>query len=852
MKINDRTLPHRNRINLSSHKSYLLLDGFMEIKSIRRENIMKFGLKLCVLSIMLFLSGLMVVQVAEAALFVTRAELKNGSQLRLEGNGAVPNATITVDGVALGNAGSNGAFRFEQSGFSAPTCNVTVSDGTTTVQVSLSGCTPTSVPPPGGGTAGEPQKLFDAGAQIGERFGDSVAVDGDWAIIGATEIRTGSSTQTGIHPDAPPPGPGKAFFYHRNGSTWSQAQTVSGSANFNQFGISANLSGNVAIIGERLGDGAFENSGAAYIYRLNGASWSQEAKLTRSDAGVTNAATHPFFGESVAIDGDRAIIGSPHKDLASDIDRAGEAYIYRRNASGAWLEEIKLSTLASGHDPGDNFGSAVAIQGNIAVVGAEFDENAGGEQRGAAYVFEFDGTTWREVARLLPSNPAASFFGEALAISGDAIAVGAVGDTVPENPNCNFNCGAVYIFRRQAAGSAWIEEQKIFRNDPLATNFGISVDIDGNLLVAGARFQTTTTARTGAAYLFRFDGAAWSEVAGYAPADARQDDEIGREVAVSGSAAFIGAPFEDPFFPGSTSFPFEENQGAVYVFPTTAAPPSLTVNLAGTGNGSVTSNPAGINCGSDCQEIFPFDTQVSLSATPLPGSTFAGFGGHPDCGDGIVTVSASLTCTATFDLESNPQPPVANAGPDQTVTDSDGNGLEEVILDGSASTDPDGAIASYEWREGGALLASGANAIVSLAVGSHTIELAITDNSGATATDTLIVTVEAPPPASASLSMAAPASVNRGDNVSITLTVNNTGPATLTNVELALDWTPDQRLKNLSAPKRVTIADVPPGGSGSFTWTARTDKEGDATLTGQVFSNSSSLDLVNQILTILK
>ncbi len=93
------------------------------------------------------------------------------------------------------------------------------------------------------------------------------------------------------------------------------------------------------------------------------------------------------------------------------------------------------------------------------------------------------------------------------------------------------------------------------------------------------------------------------------------------------------------------------------------------------------------------------------------------------------------------------QPPVANAGPDQTVADSDSSGSETVSLNGNASSDPDGSIVSYEWREGGAFVASGATPSISLTVGAHTLTLTVTDNGGATASDNVVITVLASTPA---------------------------------------------------------------------------------------------------------
>jgi hypothetical protein len=89
------------------------------------------------------------------------------------------------------------------------------------------------------------------------------------------------------------------------------------------------------------------------------------------------------------------------------------------------------------------------------------------------------------------------------------------------------------------------------------------------------------------------------------------------------------------------------------------------------------------------------------------------------------------------------EPPTANAGPDQTVTDTGGDGAEVVILNGSASSDANGSIsiAGYEWREGSSVIAVGVSPAVSLSVGTHTLTLQVTDNDGATGTDSVVVTV---------------------------------------------------------------------------------------------------------------
>jgi hypothetical protein len=111
------------------------------------------------------------------------------------------------------------------------------------------------------------------------------------------------------------------------------------------------------------------------------------------------------------------------------------------------------------------------------------------------------------------------------------------------------------------------------------------------------------------------------------------------------------------------------------------------------------------------------------------------------------TIHGGLNLHDALSYGVSSQPPVADAGPDQTVTDSNNNGSETVTLNGSGSTDPDGSIVSYEWSDNGIVVATGVSPAVSLAVGVHTLTLLVTANDGATDTDTVVITVEeAPPP----------------------------------------------------------------------------------------------------------
>ncbi|MFQ5968293.1 MAG: PKD domain-containing protein [Acidimicrobiia bacterium] len=592
---------------------------------------------------------------------------------------------------------------------------------------------------------GEVDKVWDptqAGAGASRRLGDTLgidlAIDGSWMVVGSPGPF-----------DSERPRPGQAFFYESVGGSWVERAVIGSTqpADFNAFGFTVDLAGDLAVVGERLGDApGVPDAGVVTVLRRDAAgAWNQEARLTAS-----NGSNLGFFGLALATDGSRIMAGAPKNQGVIPVDQTGDAYIYAQDVGGNWFEEARL--FGSLHEDGDNFGTAVDVDGNVAVVGAKFDENDFGDQKGAVYVFEFDGFGWVETARLLPSNPGASFFGESVAVDGDTIVVGATGDDGAGNPYCGpFLCNAVYVFQRMLDGS-WIEVQKIERPDPSNAGFGHAVDVEQADILIGARFEEGFGPKAGAAYLYRFNGVGWGEIAKYLPSDARFEDATGFAVSLSGAHAAVGAPQQDPFFPCCGGFPLENDEGAAYVF-STVVEPLLTVHVVGEGNAGVVSDLPGIDCGADCSEVYPLDTVVTLTPQPGLGTSFVAFTGDPDCADGVVTLDATKSCSAVFRF-TNPNniPPVANAGPDQTVVDADADGVELVQLDGLASFDPDpgGSIISYEWDEGLVPIASGPTPLVSLPVGEHVLRLVVTDNEGLSdafdSTDQVIIFVLAEPP----------------------------------------------------------------------------------------------------------
>ena len=212
-----------------------------------------------------------------------------------------------------------------------------------------------------------------------------------------------------------------------------------------EFGISVSISGDVAVIGARWDDDGGPVSGSAYVYRLNRATgdWEEEAKLTASDAAPSDE-----FGRSVSICNEVVVIGALFNDDGGS--HSGSAYVFRFNGSG-WVEEAKLT--ASDAAAFDWFGWSVSIRGDIAVIGARFDVDSDPRfDSGSVYVFKEPPGGWvdmTETAKLTASD-AGSFdnFGFSVSISGDMAVMGAWhdDDVCPgDPPNCN--SGSAYVFR---------------------------------------------------------------------------------------------------------------------------------------------------------------------------------------------------------------------------------------------------------------------------------------------------------------------------------------------------------------------------------------------------------------------
>ncbi|MCA9285410.1 MAG: hypothetical protein KDA22_09360 [Phycisphaerales bacterium] len=308
-----------------------------------------------------------------------------------------------------------------------------------------------------------------------------------------------------------------------------------------RFGGAVATSGNVAIVGAERADALSTDSGCAYAYRWNGSAWTEEQKLVPADGHAGD-----FFGFAVAVSGDVAVIGVPYDNDNGPF--SGSVYVFRWNGA-AWIEEQKLRSEPSAMD--DRFGYSVGVSGDVLVAGAIYGEDSGIES-GCAYVFRWNGSAWIEEQKLVPADAAdGAWFGVSAAASGDVVAVGAIYDDQQGT-----NAGATFVYRWN--GSAWVEEQKLAPADlSYGDQFGVAVALDGDVAVVGSWMDDDQGTNAGAAYAFRWDGSTWVLEQKLEAADGTTDDIFGHAVGVSGDVAVIGAFYCDVH---------GENSGAAYVY----------------------------------------------------------------------------------------------------------------------------------------------------------------------------------------------------------------------------------------------------------------------------------------------
>ena len=381
-------------------------------------------------------------------------------------------------------------------------------------------------------------KLTASDGSAWDYFGRSVSISGDTVVVGAYG-----------HDDAGHYS-GAAYLFERDEGgpgNWGQVAklTASDGAEGDIFGGSVSISSDTVVVGAYGDDDNGYNSGAVYLFERPGTGWTnmtETAKLTASDG-----AEGDVFGLSVSISGNAAVAGAPQDDDKGE--DSGSAYLFERDEGGPgnWGQVAKLT--ASDGAAGDIFGDSVSISGDTVVAGARLDGDSG-DSSGSAYLFEKPHSGWTdmmETAKLTASDGAAEDeFGSSVSISGDTLVAGAPGDD--DNGESS---GSAYLFERPVAGwpASMTETAKLIASDGAQGDlFGHSVSISGDTVVAGAHYDDDSAHKAGSAYLFVRPETGWagtSETDKITAADGAEYDQFGYSVSVSGDAVVAGAPQDD-------------------------------------------------------------------------------------------------------------------------------------------------------------------------------------------------------------------------------------------------------------------------------------------------------------------
>ncbi|MDT0633193.1 FG-GAP repeat protein [Rubrivirga litoralis] len=380
---------------------------------------------------------------------------------RIYSGGQVYGAAVALDGdrAVVGAFGSDDAFVLLHSG-----------DGWGT-EDRLS-------PPPG---------LPNDNRGVDAYFGQAVDIDGDVAVVSA--LVSGVAARNV---------PGRAFVFEHAGGVWTRTadlqlegppRAFSESVAVSSGRVAASASAETVPITEELVSPA-----AIVIYERSGAGWAETSRIEETEYEKGTGLGGPSsFGSGLALDGDRAAVGSPGQTVEGIRD-AGVVRVFERSGAG-WTLSASLSPPSPRTN--DRMGAKIALDGPILAASAEGRSLDGAVGGGSAFVFEQSGGGWAAGTELRPSSltPADSY-GRSIAVSGDRVAVGAIGRAQGR--------GSVFVWVHRASG-AWEQEVELWP-DGLGPGslFGESVALDGDHLLVGAIAD-----EDGAVYAFRRGSGGW-------------------------------------------------------------------------------------------------------------------------------------------------------------------------------------------------------------------------------------------------------------------------------------------------------------------------------------------------------
>lgn len=529
-----------------------------------------------------------------------------------------------------------------------------------------------------------------------DQLGYSVAIDGDYAVVGANlEDEDASESNYMVNS-------GAVGIFKKTADGWVQVQKIVASdrQENDHFGISVAISGDYIVVGAYwedhnvAGGDSLTYAGSAYIFKNNSGTWSEVQKIVASDRDASD-----YFGCDVAISGDYILVGAYGEDEdvagSNTLSSAGAVYVFK-NTSGTWSQVQKM--VASDRASSDNFGRRLAMDGDYAIVSAwQEDHDASGNnylpQAGSAYILKNNSGTWSEVQKIVSSDRGSSdYFGTDVQISGDYAIVGAYKeDHDVSGSNTMSMAGSAYIFKNNSG--TWSQQQKIIASDRLASDwYGFTVAISGDYAIVGAYKEdedtsgANTLGEAGSAYIYKLNGSTWSQVQKIVPDVRAAYDHFAYSVALNGGHAVFGTYSHSLDSNGANSL---GSAGAAYVFsPECLATNSLPTTAGTTYTGSYRTTAVGtgwthvcseehelllsLKIGSSGAKIYANEVQLQLGSSAIYG--YGAGGGMITNTDGYEMIDRR------WDVNPTTQPSSGNVGVMYYFTDDEYDQLVDSLL----------------------------------------------------------------------------------------------------------------------------------------------------------------------------
>lgn len=403
--------------------------------------------------------------------------------------------------------------------------------------------------------------------ELGSYFGKSVAVSSDTMVVGASNDSMDSAGKNNAQ------AAGSVYVYKRTGTSWALEQKLSATGlnarlMNDSFGVAVAIDGDTIAVGSRnTYDQNGENlggAGAVFVYSRTNSVWTLQQRIVPT--GTNARSVTGYFGSSVAISGNTLIAGAYlhgyDENGANSLSNSGAAFIFTRTGS-TWTQQQKIvGSGTNGRAASDYFGYAVAIDGDIAAVGAssqQYDESGLNQLAGAGAVYMFVRASgvWTLQQKIVATGTSArnsqDRFGTSVALFGTTVAVGAPNHKYDETGAAALNyAGAVFVFKQ--SGTTWPLEQKIVgsgTNGRLAFDyFGTSVSLTTNTLIVGSTSNgydengANLLGSSGAAFIFDRVTTTWTltqKIVPQSPSTRTAASVFGNAVAISGSTAVVGA-----------------------------------------------------------------------------------------------------------------------------------------------------------------------------------------------------------------------------------------------------------------------------------------------------------------------